>query len=119
MDLSQARLLLATGNDRLGVIAQELDAIKTMRETFDKVWSQRVNTVEGLMRDNSRDLALLAGSGINPDDIVSLRNMYAVALENMDRVRITGTFLRASIDHERNVRANLAVIKETIRRNTR
>lgn len=119
MSLAQARLLLAAHRDRLNQVKQQLDALDTMVKTFEQVVHQRVAEMEGKLRSSSRDLAVIAGSGIQPDDILSMRNMYAAALENTDRVRMLGSSIRPMTEHTRNVRANLSVVGSAIERNVR
>lgn len=117
MSLAQARLMLVRHKDNLNQIKGELEAMDTTVKTFLQVFRGRIRHMEGMIRDNSRDLQLIVGSHISPRDIVSMREMYAVALENSDRISSTILGITPVSDHTRNVRANLSVINAAIDRN--
>lgn len=117
MNLAQARLLLATNRDRLNQSKGALDEIDTMVKSFQAAMRMKIAGMEGLLRDNSRDLALMVGSGINTDDIQGMRQLYGTALENSDRARALVGSVEPIKEWTRNIRANISVIDASIQRN--
>lgn len=117
MNLAQARVLLATDRDRLLTARSVLDEMDTMHKSFQAAMRMKIAALEGMLRDNSRDLQLMVGSGINPNDIGAMRHLYATALENTDRARGLVNAINPFTEWTRNVRANIASADSAIQRN--
>lgn len=117
-NLNQARVVLMNHRERLESVKGGLQTIDQMVKAFIQAMNANIANVESLMRENSRELVVLAGWGINTDDIESMRRMYAAALENTDKARVMAQTVSPVFESTRNARANLSLVLGAIQRNT-